>query len=105
MNEQIVSGPFVVMPEFRVAHAAMADFLEAARDDAVHSVSGEAGCRQFDVVRPQGKDDTVVFYEVYDDREAFEAHLKTAHLLRFQAAMKRLGVEETEVRFAIRHCP
>jgi quinol monooxygenase YgiN len=96
---------FVVMPEFRVAPAAMAAFLEAAADDARHSVADEAGCRQFDVVRPDGGQDIVVFYEVYDDRAAFDAHLRTSHLLRFQAAMKRLGVDETQVRFAARHCP
>jgi quinol monooxygenase YgiN len=96
---------FVVMPEFRVAPAAMVAFLEAAADDARHSVADEAGCRQFDVVRPDGGQDIVVFYEVYDDRAAFDAHLRTSHLLRFQAAMKRLGVDETQVRFAARHCP
>src|ERR1044072_4820177 len=102
MNKQTSSAVFVVMPEFRVTPATMPEFLEAAADDARHSVADEAGCRQFDVVRPQDKDDQVVFYEVYDDRAAFEAHLKTPHLLRFQAAMKRLGVDETQVRFAMR---
>jgi len=42
MNEQIASGPFVVMPEFRVAHAAMADFLGFVRDNAM-IVEGYAG--------------------------------------------------------------
>ena len=91
---------FVVIPEFRVKPEAKAAFLDAALDDASHSVADEAGCRRFDVVCPEGAEDTVVFYEVYDDRAAFEAHLQTPHLKRFQAAMKALEVEETLVRFA-----
>ena len=102
MGEQNNARHFVVIPEFRVEADVMAAFLEAAMDDARHSVADEPGCQQFDVVRPQDKDNVVLFYEVYNDREAFEAHLQTPHLKRFQAAMKSLGVEETQVRFAAR---
>lgn len=105
MDERNGSAPFVVMPEFRVKPDAMAAFLEAAADDARHSVADEPGCRQFDVVRPENTEEAVVFYEVYDDRAAFEVHLRTAHLKRLQAAMKRLDVQETQVRFAKRAHP
>jgi quinol monooxygenase YgiN len=90
---------FVVIPEFRVKPELMVAFLDAALDDTRHSVADEAGCHQFDVVRPEGADDTVVFYEVYDDRTAFETHLTAPHLKRFQASMKTLDVDETIVRF------
>jgi len=90
---------FVVIPEFRVKPEVMGSFLDAALDDARHSVADEAGCHQFDVVRPESAVDTVLFYEVYDDRAAFERHLTTPHLKRFQHAMKTLNVEETIVRF------
>jgi quinol monooxygenase YgiN len=92
--------PFVVIPEFRVRPQVRTAFLDAALDDARHSLADEAGCRRFDVVCPEGAEDTVLFYEVYDDRTAFDAHLQTPHLKRFQAAMKALEVEETVVRFA-----
>ena len=92
--------PFVVIPEFRVRPQVRTAFLDAALDDARHSLTDEAGCRRFDVVCPEGVEDTVLFYEVYDDRAAFDAHLQTPHLKRFQADMKALGVEETIVRFA-----
>ncbi|RUX52050.1 antibiotic biosynthesis monooxygenase [Mesorhizobium sp. M4A.F.Ca.ET.050.02.1.1] len=91
---------FVVIPEFRVRLEVKAAFLDAALDDARHSVGDEAGCHQFDVVCPEGAEDIVLFYEVYDDRAAFDEHLGTPHLKRFQAAMKALDVEETVVRFA-----
>ena len=96
---------FVVIPEFKAPAGTLTAFLEAAQDDSFHSLRDEAGCRQFDVVQPEGDADVVIFYEVYDDRPAFEAHLTTPHLKRFQAAMKRLGVLETKVRFAYRAHP
>ncbi|RWH66988.1 putative quinol monooxygenase [Mesorhizobium sp.] len=92
--------PFVVIPEFRVRPQVRTAFLDAALDDAQHSLADEAGCRRFDVVCPESAEDMVLFYEIYDDRAAFDAHLQTPHLKRFQAAMKALEVEETVVRFA-----
>jgi quinol monooxygenase YgiN len=96
---------YVVIPEFKVKPGCMADFLAAAADDARHSVADEPGCRQFDVIRPEGSNDLVAFYEVYDSRAAFEAHLATAHLARFRAAFPPLVIEERPVRFAERQFP
>jgi quinol monooxygenase YgiN len=96
---------FVVIPEFQVKPDCMEAFLAAAADDARHSVADEPGCRQFDVVLPEGSADIVVFYEVYDNRAAFEAHLGTPHLARFRDAFPPLIVEEKPVRFAERRHP
>lgn len=96
---------FVVIAEFQVKPEAMSAFLDAALDDARHSVADEPGCRQFDVVRPEGEGDRVLFYEVYDSRAAFDAHLETPHLARFRAAFPALIVEERAVRFGARHFP
>ncbi|WP_238533984.1 putative quinol monooxygenase [Herbaspirillum lusitanum] len=89
---------FVVIAEFEVKSAGMADFLALAHDDARHSVADEAGCRQFDVVRFPGSS-RVLFYEVYDDREAFDLHLETPHLARFRAGFPACIERELPVRF------
>lgn len=99
------SGAFVVIAEFRVKPGSMPAFLEAAVDDARHSLADEPGCRQFDVMEIAGGDGTIVFYEVYDNRAAFDHHLTTPHLKRFQAAFPALVVEERPVRFAGRRHP
>lgn len=101
----MINPAFVVIAEFRVKHGSMEAFLAAAQDDASHSVRDEAGCRQFDVIRPDANADAVVFYEVYDSRAAFDAHLETPHLVRFRAAFPALIVEELPVRFAGRVWP
>ncbi|ODN69536.1 putative quinol monooxygenase [Methylobrevis pamukkalensis] len=99
------AGAFVVIAEFRVKPGSMDAFLAAALDDARHSVADEPGCRQFDVIVPEGDGDAVVFYEVYDSRAAFDAHLETPHLDRFRAAFPALITEERPVRFSRRHHP
>lgn len=96
--------PFVVIAEFQVKPGHMADFLALAHDDATHSVSLEPGCRAFDVCVSEADDETVVFYEVYDDRAAFDAHLETPHLARFRAGFPALIVTERPVRFLARTC-
>jgi quinol monooxygenase YgiN len=102
MSEHISGQPFVVIAEFQVKPGCMEAFMAAALDDARHSVADEPGCRQFDVVRPQADADTVVFYEVYDSRAAFDAHLETPHLGRFRDAFPALIVIERPVRFGQR---
>ena len=101
---QTNGAPFVVIAEFRVKPGAMDAFLAAAQDDARHSLADEPGCRQFDVVVPE-VDSSVVFYEVYDSRAAFDAHLETPHLARFREAFPPLIVEERPVRFGARQHP
>ena len=95
-------GAFVVIAEFEVKPDGMEAFLAAVLDDARHSVADEPGCRQLDVVRPEGSDTAVVFYEVYDSRAAFDRHLETPHLTRFRAAFPPLVAAERPVRFAQR---
>ncbi|MBS7586614.1 putative quinol monooxygenase [Ancylobacter defluvii] len=105
MTRSVHDHAFIVIAEFRVKPGAMEAFLAAAGDDARHSVADEPGCRQFDVVRPLGEADSVLFYEVYDSRAAFDAHLQTPHLARFRTAFPSLIVEERPVRFGERHHP
>lgn len=90
--------PFVVIAEFEVRPDAMPAFLALAHDDARWSLENEAGCRRFDVVQLAGTHH-VLFYELYDDRSAFDLHLQTPHLKRFQAGFPALVLRELPVRF------
>ena len=94
---------FVVVPEFVVKPECIDAFLALAQDDAHHSLADEPGCRQFDVVQMEGAPNHVLFYEVYDSRAAFDAHLQTPHLARFREGFPALVVEERPVRFASRY--
>ena len=95
---------FVVLPEFHVAPDKLTAFLAAARADAEASLALEPGCLQFDVVVQQGDGVTkVLFYEVYTDRAAFDAHLQTPHLAAFREALALC--DEQPVRFLTRVVP
>ena len=93
------SPRFVVIAEFEVKPGRMKDFLALALDDARCSVEHEPGCRTFDVSLDEGDPNAVVFYEVYDDRAAFDAHLATPHLARFRAGFPDCIKQEKAVRF------
>ena len=94
---------FVVIPEFVVKPDCIGAFLVLAQDDASHSVADEPGCRQFDIVQSEGAPDHVLFYEVYDSRAVFDAHLQTPHLARFREGFPALVMEERPVRFGSRY--
>ncbi|WP_174802897.1 putative quinol monooxygenase [Martelella limonii] len=95
---------YVVLPQFDVAEDKLAAFLEAAREDAENSLAREPGCRQFDVFVDRSRSPVkVMFYEVYDDRAAFDAHLATPHLAAFRTALSL--VEEGPVGFFERVAP
>ena len=49
--------------------------------------------------------ESFVLYEVYDDRSAFEAHLRTPHYAIFAEAVIRFGVATTQVRLLERQAP
>jgi len=105
MAEAEKSGSFVVIAEFDVKPDQMEAFLALAWDDADHSLADEPGCRQFDVAISETDPNSVVFYEVYDDRAAFDAHKETPHLARFRAAFPPLVKAQLPVRFLQRHHP
>ena len=51
-----------------------------------------------------GEADRIVLYEIYDDRAAFDAHLKTAHFASFNEASAALVADKkvTELRSGLR---
>ncbi|HTW25666.1 MAG TPA: putative quinol monooxygenase [Acetobacteraceae bacterium] len=84
-----MSDGFALVVEFDVTPEHAEALLRHARENAAASVRDEPGCRRFDVLRPEA-DGPIALYEIYDDRAAFEAHLRTAHFAAFEAATKPL---------------
>jgi (4S)-4-hydroxy-5-phosphonooxypentane-2,3-dione isomerase len=82
------------MVDFRLKPGGQAEFRRLIDENARTSVREEPGCRQFDVLEPTREKDRVVLYEVYDDRAAFETHLKSAHFAAFDKASAPLVAEK-----------
>jgi quinol monooxygenase YgiN len=74
---------YVVTVEFNIHTEYREAFRQAMVLNARQSLQDEPGCRQFDVCASPDKPETVFLYELYDSREAFELHLKSAHFLQF----------------------
>ncbi|WP_040509024.1 putative quinol monooxygenase [Gluconobacter morbifer] len=97
-----MSGILTVLAEFETTPQTHDSFLQACQEDSERSVADEPGCQGFTVLTPQDQADTVILYEVYDDRPAFEVHLKTPHFEKFARTVKELGIRERSVRFLSR---
>lgn len=85
---------FVIIVEFRLKPGTFESFRRLIAENARASVRDEPGCRRFDVVVPERSSDLVVLYEIYDDRAAFEVHLKTPHFAAFDKASRDLVVDK-----------
>ena len=76
-------NPFVIYVDFRLKPGMAAAFREAMDANAIASCRDEPGCRRFDVIEPVGEADRILLYEIYDDEEAFRAHTRMPHFVRF----------------------
>ncbi|MBA3520809.1 MAG: antibiotic biosynthesis monooxygenase [Rhizobiales bacterium] len=96
--------PFAITVDFELAEGAREEFLKLVKANAAASVRDEPGCSRFDVLTPRGVGgggDRVFLYEIYDDRTAFEAHLRTPHFADFDSATRPLVRRKTVVEFDV----
>jgi (4S)-4-hydroxy-5-phosphonooxypentane-2,3-dione isomerase len=70
---------FVLAVNLEIKRDDVDRFMAMALENAKATRETEPGCRQFDVLVDPKDRTKVMFYEVYDDEAAFEAHQKTAH--------------------------
>ena len=94
-------SPYVIMVDFRLRPGAMGAFRRLIDDNARASVKLEPGCQRFDVLVPRGEADRIMLYEIYDDRAAFEAHLKTPHFASFNTESAALVSDKTVFEYAL----
>jgi (4S)-4-hydroxy-5-phosphonooxypentane-2,3-dione isomerase len=88
---------YVILVDFLLKTGSRGKFRRAIDANARSSCTTERGCRRFDVVEPMEEPDRIILYEIYDDRAAFEEHLKTPHLARFEVASKDLVTKKTVI--------
>ena len=85
----------MILVDFRLKPGSRDAFRRLIDENARISVREEPGCRRFDVLEPLKEKDRVLLYEVYDDRAAFDLHLRSAHFASFNAASAPLVAEKT----------
>ena len=72
--------------EFCIHAAHVDDFEVAITENARASRENEPGCKQFDVCRDPNDPQLFFLYELYDDDDAIQAHLQSAHFQAMNAA-------------------
>jgi len=74
---------YVVVVEFTIKPEFAGRFRERVRQQARDSLELESECHVFDVCIDPARDEFVLLYEVYSEREAFDAHLESTHFIDF----------------------
>ena len=92
---------FVVFVEFHLKQGARSQFRALIDANADASVRSEPGCLQFDVLEPEGESDRVSLYEIYSDKAAFDAHLRTEHFRIFNSASEGLCLRKSVTRCSL----
>ena len=90
---------FVIVVDFKVKSGQMAAFRKLIDDNARASVKDEPGCIRFDVCANRKDVDRILLYEIYDDRAAFDAHLKTRHFAVFNEASAPLVADKSVAEY------
>ncbi len=87
---------YVIVAPIQIKPGCKEQFVEGIVGDAQGSLNDEPGCRRFDVIQDAGDDNRVWLYEVYDDEDAFQAHLETPHFIKFRDAAADIVVDGIE---------
>jgi len=90
-----MSKPLTIIAKIQ-AKSGHEDQLEANLRSLVAPTLAEAGCINYDLHRSHEKPGLFLFYENWETKEEWEAHMESAHLVAHQEASKDL-VEEFEL--------
>ncbi|MCA0431819.1 MAG: antibiotic biosynthesis monooxygenase [Proteobacteria bacterium] len=88
---------FIITVDFKLKPGSMSAFRTLIDTNAKASCRDEPGCRRFDVAVPRGSEDRIFLYEIYDTRDAFEAHKRTPHFHAFNTASAPLVESKSAV--------
>ena len=74
---------FVVTVDFEIKSEYINEFRSRVLQQAKDSLNNEEKCLIFDVCYDEKNTNKVFLYEIYQDKEAFNYHLKSDHYLSF----------------------
>src|SRR3712207_958908 len=85
---------FSLMVQIEVDPERRAEFLAAITENAAVSVRDEPGCLRFDVSQVESDPNRFLFYELYADADAFEAHRAAPHFRTWRQVADRTVVQQ-----------
>jgi autoinducer 2-degrading protein len=93
----------VVLVQVTVRQELLAEFEGAILTNAESARTREPGCVRFDVNQQEDDPTRWMFYEVYRDAAAFDAHRGSPHFAAYQQVADRAVSSKTLTRYAVKH--
>ena len=73
------------------------EFLAAIKENSERTFNDEPGCSYFDVTQDVKNPTHFVFYELYEDEAAIEAHRAAPHFAKWRQAADKCVVKGSQV--------
>ena len=86
---------FVITVDFEIKSEYVNEFRSRVLQQAKDSLNNEEKCFTFDVCFDEKKTNKVFLYEIYQDKNAFDYHLKSDHYLSFDKDVKNWVTKKT----------
>jgi autoinducer 2-degrading protein len=93
----------VVLVEVSVKPQMLGEFERAILVNADNALAHEPGCVRFDVSQSEDDPGRWLFYEVYKDAAAFEAHRASPHFAAYQEVAEKALLAKTLTRYTTRN--
>ncbi len=87
----------VLIVNLEVHPERLEQFLTAIQENATRTFQDEPGCRYFDVTQDTTRPTHFMFYELYDDEAAIEAHRQASHFAKWREAADVCVVKGSQV--------
>src|SRR5262245_66540776 len=78
-----IPGQFVLVVELAIDPSQLEPFKAAIKENGEAAVRVEPGCRSFSAVFEKDNPTRVRLFEIYDNADAFKAHLETPHFKKY----------------------
>ena len=86
---------FVITVDFEIKNEYVNQFRSRVLQQAKDSLNNEKKCFTFDVCFDEKNTNKVFLYEIYQDKDAFDYHLKSDHYLSFDKDVKNWVTKKT----------
>jgi len=93
----------VVLVQVTVKTEMLAEFERAILINADTARTREQGCVRFDVSQREDEPTQWLFYEVYKDAAAFDAHRASPHFAAYQDVAEKALLAKTLTRYATKN--
>jgi quinol monooxygenase YgiN len=88
VSADTIQGQFVLVVELEIDSAQLEPFKAAIKENGETAVRVEPGCRGFNAVFEKDNPTRVRLFEIYENANAFKAHLETPHFKKYAETTK-----------------